>query len=262
MDISRRKAFGLFAGVAGGAGLAGCVTAETGGAPISPVDVAFDHGVASGDATSEAVILWTRVTPFEEVNGPIPVTLHYSLSEESIQSLDGSGAPTRAIVEMQTLTTSASRDYTVKFDATGLMPDRIYFYRFGVMGPNGMVWSPVGKTRTLPASGGEQLRAAVVSCSNWPFGFFNVYKAIAERDDVDVVMHLGDYIYEYGRDSYGGEVGAQIGREHLPAGEIITLADYRMRHAQYKSDPDTQAAHAAMVVLRSAEVGVTDGAAH
>ena len=84
----------------------------------------------------------------------------------------------------------------------------------------------------------------MISCSNWPFGYFNVYKAIAQRDDVDAVIHLGDYIYEYGVDGYGGQVGEQIGRRHDPVTEIVTLEDYRTRHAQYKSDPDLQAAHA------------------
>lgn len=243
MDISRRKALGLL-GLGGGVGLAGCATTETGASASSPVGVSFDHGVASGDATSDAVVLWTRVTPAGVTAETLAVKLFYSVDRQAVEALDGSATPTRAIVEEEALSTSAVRDFTVKFDVKGLMADRVYYYRFGVAGPEGMVFSPVGKTRTLPASGGDKLSLAVVSCSNWPFGLFNVYKAIAQRDDVDAVVHLGDYIYEYGIDGYGGAAGEETGRRHDPVTEIVTLEDYRARHRQYKSDPDLQAAHA------------------
>lgn len=251
MDISRRKALGLL-GLGGGVGLAGCASSvgEVGGGnpiyiPDVAFDVTFDHGVASGDATSEQIVLWSRVTPVTSTHESFQVRGFISTNRELVETYEEELPEGFHGGQVFMMETGPGRDFTLKHDVGMLTPDTVYYYRFAVKTPTGIVQSPVGKTRTLPASGGEQLRAAVVSCSNWPFGYFNVYKAIAERDDVDVVMHLGDYIYEYGRDSYGGEVGAQIGREHLPAGEIITLADYRMRHAQYKSDPDTQAAHAA-----------------
>ncbi|MAK63099.1 MAG: alkaline phosphatase [Ponticaulis sp.] len=247
MDISRRKALGLL-GLGGGIGLAGCSTTEnlTGAPGKSPVEVSFEHGVASGDATSAAVILWTRVTPAEKVESSLSVQVVMATSRGLVEGLEtgASTEPGWTGIVRQT-STSASRDYTVKLDMDGLDDDQVYFFRFMVDTPSGPVWSPIGKTRTLPATGGDKLALAVVSCSNWPFGFFNVYKAIAQRDDVDAVVHLGDYIYEYGIDGYGGEVGERLGRRHDPVTEIVTLEDYRTRHRQYKSDPDLQAAHAA-----------------
>jgi len=97
----------------------------------------------------------------------------------------------------------------------------------------------------LPAGAVENASFAVVSCSNYPFGYFNVYDLISRQENIDAVIHLGDYFYEYGPNGYGGEAGAVLGRPHDPAHEIITLADYRKRHAQYKSDPSAQAMHAA-----------------
>ncbi|WP_022694247.1 alkaline phosphatase D family protein [Ponticaulis koreensis] len=245
MDISRRKVFGLMAGAAGGLSLGACASGRSVSEysrEKSPVGVSFDHGVASGDATHDSFILWTRVTPERDTNEPIWVTIFYGTDRATIESLEdgtmGEG------VDFIPVNTGINRDYTVKADFQNLPSDTVYHYRFAVETDAGMVFSPVGKTRTLPASGGEQANLAVISCSNWPFGYFNVYKAIAQRDDVDAVIHLGDYIYEYGVDGYGGQIGEQIGRRHDPVTEIVTLEDYRTRHAQYKSDPDLQAAHA------------------
>lgn len=245
MDISRRRALGLL-GLGGGAGLAACSTTELAVPPPldAPISVTFDHGVASGDAMKDAVVLWTRVTPTEPTTRALVANVHYSVSEEAIRSLAAGTPAEGSLVRQMPLATSANRDFTVKVDLQDLDADTVYFFCFSVAGPNGLQFSPVGKTRTMPASGGEKMSLAVVSCSNWPFGFFNVYKAISERDDVDAVIHLGDYIYEYGVDGYGGKVGEQIGRRHDPVTEIVTLEDYRTRHRQYKSDPDLQAAHA------------------
>jgi phosphodiesterase/alkaline phosphatase D-like protein len=151
-------------------------------------------------------------------------------ADEGFQKMRGKGEAVAA----------PSRDWTVKTLARGLEPGATYFYRFRV----GDLVSPVGRTRTLPVDALNAARFAIVSCSNYPFGYFNVYDAIARRDDFDAVIHLGDYIYEYGREGYGGEVGARLGREHEPAHEIVALDDYRRRHAQYKSDPGSQAMHA------------------
>lgn len=254
MDLSRRHFFGL---AAGGVSLVGC--GQTSPDDLQTINLtptessaSFDHGVASGDATSEKVILWTRVTPADPqisfINLRCIVSPDRSIVENAPADVDLlSDRRSFALLA----TTSAERDFTVKLDAgagglTGgaLQPDTEYFYQFSIMTPNGMIYSPLGRTRTLPASGGDQLKVAVVSCSNYPFGYFNVYEAIAQRDDIDAVFHLGDYFYEYGIDGYGGETGEELGRRHNPVTETVTLEDYRLRHAQYKSDKRLQAAHA------------------
>ncbi|MFZ4600952.1 MAG: alkaline phosphatase D family protein [Caulobacterales bacterium] len=220
-DLTRRGAFG--AALAGTA--AACAptraTAYEGAAR-------FGHGVASGDPRSDSVVIWTRVSP--EKPGPVPVRWVVT-----------SDPKLRRVVATGETTTDEARDYTVKIDVQGLKPGRKYHYGFVV----GKERSPVGVAKTLPEAGVEQIRFAVVSCSNYPFGYFNAYKSIAETDGLDAVLHLGDYIYEYGRDGYGGEVGVKLGRAVQPPHEIVTLADYRTRFAQYRSDPDLQAAHAA-----------------
>ncbi len=131
-------------------------------------------------------------------------------------------------------------------NAEGLQPGTDYWYRFEARTIGGDVASPLGRTRTAAAPDASPvLRFAVVSCSNWPFGRFHAYRDIASAEPLDAVIHLGDYLYEYGRDGYGGSVGQTLDRNHNPTREIITLEDYRTRHAQYKTDPDLQAAHAA-----------------
>jgi phosphodiesterase/alkaline phosphatase D-like protein len=147
----------------------------------------------------------------------------------------------KTIVRRGAFTTGPERDYTVKIDVDGLSQGDVYHYYFIA----GRTASQAGVTRTLPAAGTEDYRLAVVSCSNWPFGYFNAYREIAKRNDIDAVIHLGDYIYEYGRTGYGGTVGQQLGRTHEPPPEIVKLEDYRTRYAQYRSDPDLQAAHGA-----------------
>lgn len=181
----------------------------------------FDHGVASGDPLSDRVILWTRVTPAK----PRPaVALTYVVATD----------PALAhVVQRGTAKTNPGRDYTVKVDALRLKPATTYYYRFSCEG----VDSPVGRTRTLPTTGVSSLRFAVVSCSNHAYGYFNAYARIAARADLDLVMHLGDYLYEYGAGQYGSV------RSPEPAHEIVTLDDYRQRHAQYKRDADAQAMH-------------------
>lgn len=196
--------------------------------------VVFEHGVASGDPLHDRIILWTRVTPSDAAaQTPIPVRV----------SLFDDAAMTNPVQHHDVVATAMS-DFTVKVDATGLQAGTVYYYRFAAHTTSGEVESPAGRTRTTAASGDTPIRLAVVSCSHWAFGYFHAYRHISETPDLDAVVHLGDYIYEYGIDGYGGDVGRQIGRNHEPAHEIITLADYRQRHAQYKTDPDLQAAHA------------------
>ena len=186
---------------------------------------AFAHGVASGDPKHDSIVLWTRVSGFD---GPV---------EGEWQVAADRGF--REIAAAGKFRTGRQRDHTVKVIASGLDPGCSYHYRFAV----GSRQSPTGVTRTLPDAGLSQLGIAVVSCSNYPFGYFNAYQAIAEDPEIDVVLHLGDYIYEYGPDGYGGVTGRELGRVHEPRHETLTLADYRMRHAQYKSDAGSQAMH-------------------
>ncbi|MCI5045738.1 MAG: alkaline phosphatase D family protein, partial [Aquisalinus sp.] len=228
--LTRRGFLTTTAGAAG-AGLTACATSAT----ITPAyqgEVSFRHGVASGDPLTDRVILWTRVSSLDDA-GVVPV--NWVICNDALM---------KEVVASGSVITSAERDYTVKVDAVGLEPAREYFYQFAVQTPAGQIKSAIGRTRTLADSGDETpVKFAVVSCSNYPFGYFNVYREIGKKDDLDAVIHLGDYIYEYGRDGYGGDVGEQLGRNHNPSTETISLKEYRERHAQYKSDEDLQAAH-------------------
>jgi alkaline phosphatase D len=188
-------------------------------------NVRFLHGVASGDPLSDRVILWTRVTP--------PARPGRERERIEVQYVVATDTRCRRIVARGRTTTDMSRDFTVKIDATGLRPGTTYYYFFKVEDQA----SPIGRTKTLPEGPTRSLRMAVVSCSNHAYGYFNVYGRIAQRADLDLVMHLGDYIYEYGANQYGSA------RTPEPATEIVTLGDYRARHAQYKRDPDSQAMH-------------------
>jgi len=185
----------------------------------------FLHGVASGDPLQDRVILWTRVTVTPDIRR-LPVRWEIA-----------SDPGLRKIVARGRVSTGPQRDFTLKVDAAGLDPGRTYYYRFDTLGEA----SAIGRTRTLPTGPVERLRLACCSCANYPQGFFNAYAEIAQRADLDAVLHLGDYLYEYGRDGYGSDAG--LGREVWPAHEIVSLADYRERHACYKLDPDLQAVH-------------------
>lgn len=203
--------------------------------PAYPGTVSFIHGLASGDPLPDSVIIWTRVTPdaaFPETAVPISFGV-FEDAEMQIPIRYGQGY---ALPE---------RDFTVKVNLTELEPDKEYFYRFVAKVASGDVGSPKGRTKTTAASGTDPVRLAVISCSNYPFGHFHVYRDIANTPDLDAVIHLGDYIYEYGVDGYGGTTGQELDRNHEPPLEIVSLDDYRTRHAQYKTDPDLQAAHAA-----------------
>lgn len=229
--ITRRRA--LLAGLLGGA--ASCAPRPERTPFTASQEEAtglFAHGVASGDPGADSVVLWTRITA--EAAEPVPV-LWETASDPEFTTMLGKGEALAA----------PARDFTVKVVAGGLKPGETLYYRFRA----GEAYSPVGRTRTLPAGAVEKARFAVLSCSNYPFGYFNVYDLIARRDDIEAVIHLGDYIYEYGTDGYGGETGARLGRPHDPPHEIITLADYRRRHAQYKADPSSRAMHAAHPII-------------
>lgn len=185
--------------------------------PVGPENL-FWHGVASGDPLSTAVMLWTRVSP--EGDGPVEVFWEMAYDPDFTRR-----------VRSGTTSTSGERDFTVKIDADGLHPGTVYFYRFRSLGRA----SIVGRTRTAPTRRVRSLRFAVLSCSSYASGYFHVYRSVAERTDLDAVFHLGDYIYESG--------GGSGDRRHDPPREILTLADYRTRYAQYRRDPDLQAVH-------------------
>jgi alkaline phosphatase D len=218
MEISRRS----FLTTAAATCAAGLVRVDS--QPSSTGRRIFRHGVASGDPLTDCAMLWTRLTA---PSGATPEVLWEVAADPAF----------RRIVLRGWTTTGSARDWTVKVDACGLEPAATYYYRFQSLGER----SPVGRTRTLPTANAARVRLAAASCSNLPFGYFNIYRRIAERPDLDAVLHLGDYIYEYANGSYGD--GTSLGRVPDPDREILTLADYRLRHAQYKSDPDLQEAH-------------------
>lgn len=191
--------------------------------------VSFEHGVASGDPLARKVILWTRVS--SERGGIVPVKWEMALD-----------AAFRRVVRAGIALTDGRKDHTVKVDVSGLKPDTVYHYRFAV----GHAVSPTGRTRTLPVGSVAKVKLAVFTCSNFPAGYFHAYREAAKLEGIHAAVHLGDYIYEYGRDGYASTDAAALGREVLPAGELLTLDDYRQRYAQYHTDADLQAVHAAM----------------
>ena len=186
----------------------------------------FMHGVASGDPLVNRVVLWTRVTG--DTEAPPSSVVTWSIAED---------IAFRQVVSDGVTVTDAQTDFTVKVDPDGLKPDTTYYYRFHAFGYD----SPIGRTKTLPKKRADRLRIAFASCSNLPYGYFNAYGAIAQRQDLDAVLHLGDYLYEYANGQYGD--GTALGRVPQPDHEVVTLADYRTRHAQYKTDVDLQAVH-------------------
>ena len=204
-------------------GLMGCSDSND----DNSVPAQFLHGVASGDPAQDAVILWTRVTP--DSAGDVKVSWQVA-----------SDAAFSQLVTTGEMVTNANRDYTVKIDARGLRAGQTYFYRFMTSGKT----SEVGKTRTLPEGDVSSVKLAVMSCANFPAGYFNVYELAAAQDDLDAVVHLGDYIYEYARGGYASEHAAELGREVLPANELLTLSDYRTRYGQYHTDASLQKLHA------------------
>lgn len=189
----------------------------------------FTHGVASGDPLSDRVILWTRALPGSGSHSELEVRWEVAIDENF-----------NNIVTWGTTLTDAGRDYTVKVDVVGLESGGHYFYRFLGEG----VTSMVGQTRTLPDADVGEFRLGVASCSNYPQGYFNAYRHMAETE-LDLVVHLGDYIYEYAEGVYASKVALeQLGRHVKPDHETVALEDYRMRYGLYRSDADLQAVHA------------------
>jgi alkaline phosphatase D len=221
---------------AGAAGAALGVVGVASG-PASAANRYFRHGVASGDPRPRSVVLWTRVTPTDAAQpgsgrGPT-VTVRWEVAQDR---------RFRRVVSQGKVRTGPARDHTVKLDARGLAPDTTYFFRFLYRGST----SRVGTTRTAPRENADNahLRFGLVSCANLQAGWFSPYRHLAMRDDLDAVLHMGDYLYEYAPGEYGYGQGNEDIRRHDPPREMVSLEDYRRRHAQYKLDPDLQKLHA------------------
>lgn len=190
----------------------------------------FTHGVASGDPLADRVILWTRLIPGSGEHSSISCQWQVAKDRDFKQ-----------IVSTGMASTDADRDYTIKIDAAGLSSNSAYFYRF--LADNQLA-SPTGMTRTLPVGEIQQIRLGIASCSNYPQGYFNVYRHMAETD-IDLVLHLGDYIYEYAEGVYSNKIATdKLGRKVEPSNEILSLEDYRMRYGLYRTDEDLQLVHA------------------
>ena len=220
--LSRRGIFAL-AG-ASAAAFATPATARTFGK-------GFTHSVASGEPHANSVLLWTRYV------GDAETTLDWQISES---------AEFANVIAEGEVSASPARDYCAKATASGLMPDRWYFYRFTA--PDG-THSPVGRTRTLPAGPTSKFKLAVFSCSNFGFGYFNSYAHAAETNDCDLAVHLGDYIYEYGEGTYPSAGQRHPDRDLAFDDEIVALADYRLRYATYRADQDLQRLHQVLPMI-------------
>ncbi|WP_455292076.1 alkaline phosphatase D family protein [Vibrio parahaemolyticus] len=229
MSLSRRDFMKVVSSTAVATGLIGCGSDDN-----ESVAVSFEHGVASGDPTQTQVIIWTRVTT---------ATSYVDVSWQVASDMEFSN-----VVQSGVFTTDTGRDFTVKVDVQNLNANSQYYYRFIV----GEMMSEVGQTQTLPEDGVEKASMAVVSCANYPAGYFHVYREILnqhEQSPFDVVLHLGDYIYEYGAGGYASEDAAALEREPSKGAECIMLDDYRKRYAQYRQDADLQALHAKLPMI-------------
>jgi alkaline phosphatase D len=195
----------------------------------------FTHNVASGEPAADSMLLWTRFVPANR-EGEARLTAEVALDQEFVQIIAGG-----------TVRTGPWRDWTAKITVGGLRPGTVYWYRF--IAPDGS-HSPAGRTKTLPAEDVARFGLGVFSCSNLPIGHFNAYAHGAARNGLDLWLHVGDYIYENGMASYRPEQLA-AGRIVAPDKEMVALADYRLRLACYRADPDLQRLHqmAPMVAL-------------
>lgn len=206
-------------------GTAGLAALALPGAAKAAMAEGFTHGVASGEPGPYSILLWTR----------------YAAANDSALTAELAESPDFAkVVGGGTVTASGERDHTARLFVDGLEPGRWYYYRF--IAPDGTK-SPTGRTRTLPAGPASAFTLALFSCANMPFGWFNAYGHAAARGDIDLVAHVGDYLYEYRVGDYPSLQDAVPGREVQPSNELIALADYRLRYAAYRADPDLQRLH-------------------
>lgn len=197
---------------------------KSGHLPFNPQLKPFYHGVASGDPLSDRVIIWTRITPDTTTQ---TITTNWQMATDTGM---------QNIVKSGTATTDSTKDFTVKVDVTGLSPATTYYYSFTSNG----ITSTIGRARTAPTGVTNHLRFAVVSCNNYEAGFFNAFDRIADRNDLDAVIHLGDYIYEY-----KSKLAADTTTKRFvePEKEAVSLGDYRTRYSIYKLDADLQRVH-------------------
>lgn len=230
-NLSRRNFIKNSAFLTGAAWLSSSVfgCSSNGATATNSSAIEFLHGVASGDPLTDSLILWTKVTPAQQV--------------DAVQLLlEVSDSPDFGKVQHQQLCLARKEaNYCCKVDLTGLQPGRSYYYRFS----DSNTVSATGHGKTLPAGSVSEVRFAVLSCSNYPAGYFHVYQQVAQQQ-LDAVLHLGDYIYEYEQGGYATERSVELGRA-LAAdnqAEMVSLTDYRKRYALYRSDKDLQQAHA------------------
>jgi alkaline phosphatase D len=195
--------------------------------PAGAARSGFTHGVASGDPDQQSVVLWSRFVP-----------IHGAAAELKVQVAEEPRF--RRIVARGTATAGPATDYCARAIPTGLKPGRSYYYRF--IAADGAT-SPIGRTKTLPAGPSRNFRIGIVSCANATSGWFNAYAHAAARNDLDLIVHTGDYIYEspIDRSDAIAEIAAE--RDVQPHGEAVLLADYRLRYASYRRDPHLMELH-------------------
>lgn len=198
------------------------------GLPLVAQEDIFPYGVASGDPLADRVIIWTKLAP-KEASAPLRVSWQMASDPDMKQ-----------LLQEGSLMVTPESDFTAKVDVAGLQAGRHYYYQFEALG----VQSVIGRTKTSPEGEVEKLRFAVVSCSNYQAGYFNNYGNIGRREDLDAVIHLGDYIYEYPDGAYGdSSLIASGARAIEPKTELLKLEDYRARYATYRRDSDLKLAH-------------------
>ena len=182
----------------------------------------FYHGVASGDPLSDRVIIWTRITTQQS-----SVVVHWTVAKDTSFA---------QVVATGNVETSNLKDYTIKVDVEGLAPNTYYYYEFEYEGKK----SQVGRTKTLPVGEVDNFRIALLSCSNYSYGYFNAYNIVKERNDIDLVLHVGDYIYEDGFSEGGIDT---MNRKPVPEYDAFDLTSYRMRYSCYRLDPSLRNLH-------------------
>jgi alkaline phosphatase D len=197
----------------------------------------FYHGVASGDPMEDRVIIWTRITPDRDTT----ITGTYIFATD---------IALKNMIKIGTFSTDSSKDYTVKMDVTGLQSNTTYYYAFIALGKR----SCIGRTKTTPTKYSDTpsvlgnnlsdvLKFAVVSCANYEGGYFNAYARIADRNDLNAVIHLGDYYYDYSMGSHRNSKLKDLTRNYIPIHKTVTKTDYRLRLSLYHLDKNLQKVH-------------------
>lgn len=196
---------------------------------ISYTEAPFFHGVASGDPLSNKVMIWTKITPYSGATSEIDVYWQIATDTAFLN-----------VVNFGKVKTDTSKNFTVKIDVCGLLPNTYYYYVFKAFGNN----SIIGRTKTSPVGNNSEVRYALVHGTNYEHGFFNGYESMAGRNDLDAILHLGDYFYEYHSGGFSSTIITDDwNRTISPSHEVFTLDDYRARHSHYKLDNQLQLAH-------------------